>query len=373
MFVFDIFRKKSDAKRAQLPESLLVEPLSSQSNTEEDLTLQLPPVSDFRTSLILPRYDGRLEKNSQGILITTPFYISLSKRFTLLRNSNGDPVSLNVVRSRIAEQRSRGEEIHITEEEEDIIVQALSDIQASRMSQTVSSIASDTAASPLTLTPDDGTSAARGESNLHLFSGKTSEYMNSMRGGVSSTVPSSPISPSYLTSMGTSRSPPRQSNKRYSNNLFGSNRFQDTSYLQTVSKTSVESRSTASLTGSDSQGGSLRSNRSLKDAEGNNVLTQTQTDTDISGEGLNGLPEKGRLKSAVSFPAAQAQTTKMPSEFTPQQMGRTTLALQQVIRSIEEEAEETIVVPRSRPPTGQVSLLAVFHTSAFGMINTRLF
>lgn len=253
-------------------------------------------------------------------------------------------------------------------------MQALSDIQASRMSQTVSSVASDTAASPSTLTPDDGTSTARGESNLHLLSSKTGEHTNSMRGGVSPTVSSSPTSSSYLTSMGTSRSPPRQSNKRYSNNLFGSNRFHDASYLQTVSKTSVENRSTASLTGSDSQGGSLRSNRSLKDAEGNNVLTQTQTDTDISGEGLNGLPEKGRLKPAVSFPAAQAQTTtKMPSEFTPQQMGRTTLALQQVIRSIEEEAEETIVVPRSRPPTGQVSLSAVFHTSAFGMINTWFF
>ncbi|GJJ11942.1 hypothetical protein Clacol_006180 [Clathrus columnatus] len=313
-------RKKSDAKRAQVPENLLIDHPPPQSNSEDDSALQLPPVSDFRTSLILP---------------------SLSRRFTLLRNSNGDPISLDNVRSRFAEQRARGEEIQITEEEEDIIVQALSDIQATSMTQTMSLTLSGTAVSPSL--GDDNAFTAQGESSIH----KTGEHVNSIKGGISHSLPS-PTSSSHLTSLGTSRPPYRNSNKRYSNNLFGSGRFHDTSYFQTVSKTSVESRSTASLTGSDSQGGSVRSTRSLKDTESNN-----QPDVDVSGEGTNGLPEKGRLRPAVSSSAAQVPAPRMPNEFTPQQMGRTTLALQQVIRSMEEEAEETIVVPRSRPPTGQ--------------------
>lgn len=243
-------------------------------------------------------------------------------------------------------------------------MQALSDIQASGMTQAVLPSASGDVVSPSA--GYDSVISFQGENSTHLPD-KTSEHANFVRGsGVSSGV-SSPVSP-HLASSGTSRPSHRHSNKRYSNNLSGSSRLHDTSYLQTISKTSVESRSTASLTGSDSQGGSVRSTRSFKDIENNNV---SQPDnTGVSVEVSNGLPEKGRLKPAVSPPSAQTQaSSRMTSDFTPRQMGRTTIALQQVIRRMEEEAEETIVVPRSRPPTGQVSFFSSFHVSVFRMIN----
>ncbi|ELU44631.1 Bestrophin domain-containing protein [Rhizoctonia solani AG-1 IA] len=64
----------------------------------------LPPESDFRTSLIMP---------------------SLSRRFTLLRGQNGEPLSIDDVRTRLANQRANGHVNQVTEEEEEIMIDAL--------------------------------------------------------------------------------------------------------------------------------------------------------------------------------------------------------------------------------------------------------
>jgi hypothetical protein len=66
---------------------------------------------------------------------------SLSRRFTILRNSAGEPLSPSQVRQRLAEQRSRGEAIHISEEEEDMMIEALEHMRGAIVPQESSSTA----------------------------------------------------------------------------------------------------------------------------------------------------------------------------------------------------------------------------------------
>ncbi|KIJ30301.1 hypothetical protein M422DRAFT_71022 [Sphaerobolus stellatus SS14] len=312
------FRKKSDAKRAQVPDHLIAShPAPSSPNHRDispEISLSLPPASDFRTSLILP---------------------SLSRRFTLLRDSNGDPVSIEDVRTKFAEQRAKGADNHITEEEEDMIVEELGKLRAANAT---SYLSANSSRSP-------NASSLSSPTTDSLFSSHQDNYTASIRGGVapsttsgmSTTTAYPPSSPSSATS----RTAPRYS-KRNSNNLFGSSsRFHDTSYMHGVGKGNVNSRSTVSLTGSDSQGGSVRSIRSLQSAENNgtksiapNAETQADAANQDKGPGLapsssSSVPPKPVLK-----------------EFSPHQMGRTTLALEEAIRGIEDEAEETIMIPR---------------------------
>lgn len=102
------FRKRSDAKRNQLPPYIVPTvppPHLDHYQVEQEETLpSLPPVSDFRTSLILP---------------------DLTRRFSVLRNSSGVPIGLDDLKSKFAEQRARGSENRVTEEEEDMILEAL--------------------------------------------------------------------------------------------------------------------------------------------------------------------------------------------------------------------------------------------------------
>ncbi|KAF8579495.1 hypothetical protein K439DRAFT_385263 [Ramaria rubella] len=325
------FRKKSDAKRAQVPENLpssnpwsQQSTIPNQSNSIPDTLPALPPASDFRTSLILP---------------------SLSRRFTLLRNSNGDPVSLDDMRSKFAEQRALGAEHQISEEEEDMIVQALGEIQAANTADTQSSnipATSNNIASPFS--PEIGSIFVTQQD-----AGGDSDYPGSIRSG---SVASSPtVYPrSIPSSPSTSRtsSSARYSSKRNSNNLFGSGRFHDATYLRSVGKSSVgSSRSTASLAGSDSHGGSVRSTQSLREAEANSgqaFAPESGSNGDLIASN-NVLP--ARVWSNSSFAPLSALPPRFSKEFTAQQVKRTSLALERALRGLEEEAEETIMVPRT--------------------------
>ncbi|KIY51009.1 hypothetical protein FISHEDRAFT_71306 [Fistulina hepatica ATCC 64428] len=187
------FRKKSDARRSQVPP--IVDnrptqlqpppslPLSSVAPSEPEVPQEsvglpeLPPINDFRTSLILP---------------------DLSRRFTLLRTSAGDHVSLDGLKDRFAEKRALGGLNIVSEEEENIIMETLGKLQSTPHSASASTDLSDWQ--------------------------------------------------SHASMASSSRS-----TKRYSGNLFGSTRFRDQSYIRAASKHSSQAHSTAPSEGSGSQ------------------------------------------------------------------------------------------------------------------------
>ncbi|QRW14770.1 proteophosphoglycan 5 [Ceratobasidium sp. AG-Ba] len=280
-------RTKSDASKRseQTAVTAMPSPPAPPSPAPAPL-LDLPPASDFRTSLILP---------------------DLSRRFTLLRGQNGEPLSIEDVRSRLAQQRANGHENHVTEEEEEIMIDAL--IRAHSIDPTAS--ASDSDQGYVTANGNDSTFGSRYDS---------------------SELPS-PVSAS--------------SNKRHSNNMFGSSRVRDQqNYIRSTTKSSASAgrapRKTALSTAS-APASSLRKRNDLPaledptdDDEGD------QTDASAS----HAVPSPGQ--GSVTFDTYLSNST-----FSPAQIRRASLALQDVIQEFEEgEEDEKILAPRSGPFNG---------------------
>ncbi|KEP55580.1 bestrophin domain protein [Rhizoctonia solani 123E] len=138
----------------------------------------LPPESDFRTSLIMP---------------------SLSRRFTLLRGQNGEPLSIDDVRTRLAHQRANGHINHVTEEEEEIMIDAL--IRAHSIDPTASPSDSD---GYTTATANDGYSTAHTNTN-DSYSGYDSSHSYGAYRSVRSIPASSPPPKRQVTLSTSSR------------------------------------------------------------------------------------------------------------------------------------------------------------------------
>ncbi|KAH8833523.1 hypothetical protein DL96DRAFT_443534 [Flagelloscypha sp. PMI_526] len=94
-------------------------------------TLRPPPTHKTLTWICrLPVTFGlRLFSPSSSLILSgtslsnSPFCISsLSRRFSLLRSTTGQPVSIDSLRVRLAEQRARGDPAYVLEEEEDMIL-----------------------------------------------------------------------------------------------------------------------------------------------------------------------------------------------------------------------------------------------------------
>ncbi|KAF9050666.1 hypothetical protein BDZ89DRAFT_587564 [Hymenopellis radicata] len=164
------FRKRSGAKKPFVPYSptFHTQPIPAQAPIVSDVLPQLPVNSDFRTSLILP---------------------DLSRRFSVLRSSSGEPVSVDALRLKFAQQRARGAENQVSEEEEDMLFESLGfRARAATPSKSQENVS------------DGGAGAST--SSIHSYT------------------PSSPAS---------------RSTKRYSNNLFGSGKFRDYTYVRNAS------------------------------------------------------------------------------------------------------------------------------------------
>ncbi|KAJ7694217.1 hypothetical protein B0H17DRAFT_1168683 [Mycena rosella] len=275
------FRKKSDAKR---PAHLQSAPVY-QSHTERyesgpapESLPELPPASDFRTSLILT---------------------DLSRRFTLLGATSRESVSVDALRSRLADQRARGAEIQISEEEEDMIIDSLGLRPAVRSDA-----------------EDEYTSSVSGRSALSMGS-------------------------SSATSL---------SSKRYSNNLFGSGRFRDYSYMRSVASTQNK---TASMRTTDS---SRMHTTSYADS-----MRPTTPDANGSSS-VSSSPEALAVRSAPLIPSApyggqplSVAEYRLSKTLGPSVLRRASLALEEAIKAIEEEGEDEIVMPRSAPvPRGSL-------------------
>jgi serine/arginine repetitive matrix protein 2 len=232
---------------------------------------------------------------------------SLSRRFTLLRVSSGDPVSLDDLKTRLAEQRARGAENHLSEEEEDMFLQTIGRLRSKPSSSSTS-----------------------GDSTH-------SQFRDSVRSGETSTtsIPSSP-----------------PSNKRYSNNMFGSGKFRDYTYLRSVAKertgrTSLGRQSASSTALSTITRSGKSSDMSIPE-ESSNDLYPTPHDSDATP-----------LASGIEPSAAELEQGIVKT-FQPGHLRRASMALDEVIREIEEEVEgdgdDEILIPRSPAPERASSL-----------------
>ncbi|KAF7440367.1 hypothetical protein PC9H_000711 [Pleurotus ostreatus] len=281
------FRKKSDAKRSQVP-------LTARTNSPpvREILPELPPASDFRTSLILP---------------------DLSRRFTLLRTSTGDPITLDDLRSRFAEQRAKGASNHISEEEEDMILETLGRMRGKALNGRN--------------TPDNSPR----QTEYSTGAGRYSVRSNDTEVTESSSV------------VGSIQSSPSGRSNRYSNNLFGSGRLRDYSYARnatTQSKTG-STRSALSFTPTESSA-------SVKNVEDTRPVTPEQS-------GSDSLPSSPSENLHSSQETAHAGTPPSSDHsikpVNPSALRRASLALEKVIKEIEEEGEDEIVMPRSTPTT----------------------
>ncbi|TFK27392.1 hypothetical protein FA15DRAFT_666475 [Coprinopsis marcescibilis] len=290
------FRKKSDVKRSQAPVL----------DAEPQLSF-LPPVSDFRTSLILP---------------------DLSRRFSLLRTPTGDPVTVDDLRTKFAEHRAKGSQHTISEEEEEMLLSTLSRLRVKATG---------------TSTPERSQESING--NESVF-GEDEEGSNS-----SATIKLTKGGSSVTSSPSSSRS-----TKRYSNNLFGSGRLRDHSYLRSVARTSAASNSSKSLSLTPSEGSSSTqrgTTSSIEDSLRPSTPPGATTDDSVQSSSAS-VDDQGSTRSSTLQPIDPAQVISMAEYRLQKSLGpaglkRASLALESAIQEIEDDVEEEIVMPRSTP------------------------
>jgi serine/arginine repetitive matrix protein 2 len=266
---------------------------------------ELPSTSDFRTSVILPEYALRRVISCQTSLIVPSLYLcSLSRRFTLLRNPSGDPVSLDNLKSKFAAQRARGAEYQISEEEEDMILENLGRIRARNVG------------SRNTGTEDEGTDST---STNHQASASQQSFRSS----------------SSTTSVPTS--PSGRSTKRYSNNLFGSGRFRDYTYLRSVTQQKRGSTESAKTNFTPAQ----VSARARADAHNSAPVVSSPQSTPESVSSGTWSPALAAPSSHLEVPTTTLLGGhRLSRNMTPAELHRASMALEEAINEIVEEAEE---------------------------------
>ena len=250
-----------------------------------------------------------------GVLLI--FNVSLSRRFSLLRSA-GDPLLLDQLRSRLADQRTRGAENQITEEEEEMFLETLERIRPKNAQNTSHD------------TIDEGEAGAK----------------NSIKSSTSSSVSSSPSS---------------RSTKRYSNNLFNAGRLRDYTYSKTVTSSRGSTNSntrTVSLTPTEASEKtvSLSSFRPVTPDASSNTSSSAQSSPNEKGGPIRSTP----LVSSAPYGEQQFQVItaaeyRLQKTLGPSVLKRASMALDEAIREIEDEVEDEILLPRSVPaPRGSL-------------------
>ncbi|KAI8999011.1 hypothetical protein BD414DRAFT_553218 [Trametes punicea] len=346
------FRKRSDARRIPVPD---LSPHTT-DNTQ-DLLPSLPPASDFRTSLILP---------------------DLTRRFSVLRNSSGEPIGLDELKNKFAEQRARGSQNQVTEEEEDMILEALG-----RFHDRTTSLSRD---------QQSGYESSEGRVNAGDGEDDDGDPMReSMRSSDSAATPSLRGAPSNASLSSAKGS---QSSRRMSNNLFGSGKFRDQAYfLRTATSSRRTGRGTGAIAQSDSTmsmstiGSGRAENSTSMYSDNQSVMrpvtpegsTYTMSGSAPSSPGNNSTFSKDRSSRSTagdqSDYATSSLTKRLSKALTPDGLRRASLALDQAIRELEEEGDDEIVMERSpvvhAPPRDMNGSLAASTTAVSSRI--RLF
>jgi len=239
---------------------------------------------------------------------------SLTRRFTLLRYEDGEPVGLEQLRARFAEQRARGALNQVSEEEESMILEALGRMRVrTAATEQQDDLLSDSGISPR-------------QSSTNSLDTSTSSLMGNMIGNVSP-------SPSPKNT--------KRGQKRYSNNLFGSGKFRDDVYIRNIRGSS--GRSALSNAGSDPA--TISPTLQTKD---NFLRPGSPEEADSSGisapSSPNVLTDRESLSASQSTYLDSSPNTSTEIRFShifrPDALKRASMALEEVIREIEEEPEE---------------------------------
>src|SRR5712671_1261729 len=176
---------------------------------------------------------------------------SLSRRFTLLRAASGDPLSLDDIKAKLAEQRVRGAENHLSEEETAMFLQTLGRIRSK-----------------------PSASSTSGDSSL-------STPRESLRSSDTAT-------DSIQSNSGSS--------KRYSNNMFGSGKFRDHTYLRSVAK----ERAAKGSAGKRNTANSSTDSRTFKTSDAPIPEESTQTDSELSAHDSDPTPLASGVETSTS-------------------------------------------------------------------------
>jgi serine/arginine repetitive matrix protein 2 len=239
---------------------------------------------------------------------------SLTRRFTLLRSEDGELVGLEHLKARFAEQRARGAPNQVSEEEESMILEALGRMRVR------------TAAGEQQDDPFSDSGISPRESSTNSLDISTSSLMGNVIGNISPT-------PAPKNT--------KRGQKRYSNNLFGSGKFRDDVYVRNVRGGS--GRSALSNAGSDAS----TISRTLR-TKNNFLRPGSPEEADSSGisapSSPNVLTDRESLSTSqsafIDSPSNTLTEFRLNNTLPPDALKRASLALEEVIREIEEEAEE---------------------------------
>ncbi|KAI0831756.1 hypothetical protein BC628DRAFT_549510 [Trametes gibbosa] len=271
-------------------------------------------------------------------------WYSLTRRFSVLQNSSGGPIGLDELKNKFAEQRARGSQNQVTEEEEDMILEALGRLHGRK---------------PRSRGPQSGYESSEGRSNIAAGEDDdTDATRQSVLSSNSATTPSLHGATSIASLSSTKGS---QSSRRMSNNLFGSGKFRDQAYFLRNTNTG---RRNGRGAGAIAQSDSTLSTSTIGSA-------RTENGTSMYSDSLRPVTPEGSsyTHSAPSSPGnnstfskdrsprstAGEQSDFMPSSISkrlskvlsPDGVRRASMALDQAIRELEEEGDDEIVMERS--------------------------
>ncbi|KAI0350253.1 hypothetical protein OH77DRAFT_1525055 [Trametes cingulata] len=293
-------------------------------------------------------------------------WYSLTRRFSVLRNSSGEPIGLDELKSKFAEQRARGSQNQVTEEEEDMILEALGRLHG-RKSRTQGQ--------------QSGYESSDGRGNAGEGDDEDTDHMRqSMRSSHSATTPSLHGAASNASLTSTKGS---QSSRRMSNNLFGSGKFRDQAYFLRNANTG---RRGGRGTGAIAQSDSTMSMSTLGSARGETSTsmysdslrpvtpegsTYTVSGSAPSSPGNNSIFSKDRSSRSTagdhSDYASSSLSKRLSKALSPDGLRRASLALDQAIRELEEEGDDEIVMERSpivhAPPRDMNGHIAALSTA----------
>jgi len=239
---------------------------------------------------------------------------SLTRRFTLLRYEDGEPVGLEHLKARFAEQRARGAPNQVSEEEETMILEALGRMRVrTPAAEQQDDLFSDSAIS-------------QRQSSTNSLDTSASSFMGNVIGNITP-------SPSPKNT--------KRGQKRYSNNLFGSGKFRDDVYIRTVRGGS--GRSALSNAGSDPAtiSPTLRTKdnflrpRSPEEADSSGISAPSSPNVPTDRDSLSAFQS-----TCLDSPSNTSAEIRLSHAFRPDAFKRASLALEEAIREIEEEAEE---------------------------------
>ena len=267
-------------------------------------------------------------------------WYSLSRRFSVLRNSSGEPIGFDELRSRLGAQRARGSQNRVSESEEDMILEALSRL---RLQGSVRQrVAAEGYAGAI-----DGNLASTYSEDMDEFS--RDSFPTSLSGSQSlQSATSSSGLHDTLSIASISSGKGSQLSRRMSNNLFGSGKFHDTTYLRSVNhgRRGGTSRSSSMKHPDNASMSTITSSRA---GHNNSMYSESLRPVTPEGSGYtNSVPSSpNNTESSRDGDELPDLGAGLAKALAPELLPKASLALDEVIREIEEEGDDEIVLERS--------------------------